>query len=87
MAVVPFMDTICPDAIRLHGIGAEVARFGTCAASQGGKMLPPISGVPIDINVGILYVFALAGMGIIGATIAGWSSDNKFSLLGGLRAA
>jgi NADH-quinone oxidoreductase subunit H len=87
MAVVPFMDTLCPDAIRLHGIGAEVARFGTCAASNGPKMLPPISGVPIDINVGILYVFALAGMGIIGATIAGWSSDNKFSLLGGLRAA
>ncbi|MGZ5968594.1 MAG: complex I subunit 1/NuoH family protein [Polyangiales bacterium] len=87
MAVVPFMDTLCLDSVRLHGIGAEVARFGTCAASSGMKQLPPISGVPIDINVGILYVFALAGMGIIGATIAGWSSDNKFSLLGGLRAA
>ena len=40
-----------------------------------------------DLNVGILYVFAMAGTGIVGAAIAGWASDNKFSLLGGLRAA
>jgi NADH-quinone oxidoreductase subunit H len=39
------------------------------------------------LNVGILYVFALAGQGIVGAAIAGASSDNKFSLMGGLRAA
>lgn len=39
-----------------------------------------------DLNVGILYVFAMASTGIIGAAIAGWASDNKFSLLGGLRA-
>jgi NADH-quinone oxidoreductase subunit H len=40
-----------------------------------------------SINVGILYVFAIAGTGIVGAAIAGYSSDNKFALLGGLRAA
>ncbi|MGK3997209.1 complex I subunit 1/NuoH family protein [Sorangium sp. So ce1024] len=40
-----------------------------------------------DLNVGILYLFAMAGTGIIGAALAGWASDNKFSLLGGLRAA
>jgi len=34
-----------------------------------------------------IYVFALAGQGIVGAAIAGWSSDNKFSLMGALRAA
>lgn len=39
-----------------------------------------------DLNVGILYVFAMASTGIIGAAIAGWASDNKFALLGGLRA-
>ena len=39
------------------------------------------------LGVGILYVFAMAGQGIIGAAIAGWSSDNKFSLMGALRAA
>ncbi len=39
------------------------------------------------LNVGLLYVFALAGQGIVAAAIAGWSSDNKFSLMGALRAA
>jgi NADH:ubiquinone oxidoreductase subunit H len=40
-----------------------------------------------SLNIGILYMFALAGSGIIGAAVAGYASDNKFSLLGGLRAA
>ncbi|MFW6050026.1 MAG: complex I subunit 1/NuoH family protein [Myxococcota bacterium] len=40
-----------------------------------------------SVNVGILYIFAIAGTGIIGAAIAGYASDNKYSLLGGLRAA
>lgn len=40
-----------------------------------------------DINVGILYVFAIAGTGVVGAAIAGYSSDSKYSLLGGVRAA
>lgn len=41
----------------------------------------------VDLNVGILYFFALGSVGIVGAALAGWASDNKFSLLGGLRAA
>jgi NADH-quinone oxidoreductase subunit H len=45
----------------------------------------PLQIAPLD--VGILYVFAIAGQGIVGAAIAGWASDNKFSLMGGLRAA
>jgi len=40
-----------------------------------------------NLNVGILYIFAVGGTGVIAAAIAGYSSDNKFSLLGGLRAA
>lgn len=46
--------------------------------------------VPLQVaslNVGILYMFAIGGTGIIGAALAGYASDNKFSLLGGLRAA
>ena len=46
--------------------------------------------VPLQVatlNVGILFIFAIASTGIIGAAIAGYASDNKFSLLGGIRAA
>jgi NADH-quinone oxidoreductase subunit H len=39
-----------------------------------------------DINVGILYVFAVVSIGVYGIMIGGWGSNNKFSLLGALRA-
>jgi NADH-quinone oxidoreductase subunit H len=47
----------------------------------------PISLQVANINVGILYVFAIAGTGVVGAAIAGYSSDSKYALLGGVRAA
>jgi NADH-quinone oxidoreductase subunit H len=39
-----------------------------------------------DINVGVLYITAIASIAVYGVVLAGWSSDNKFSMLGGLRA-
>jgi NADH-quinone oxidoreductase subunit H len=39
-----------------------------------------------NLNVGVLYMFAVASIGPYGAALAGWASNNKFSLIGGLRA-
>ncbi len=40
---------------------------------------------PADVNVGLLVIFAVTSMGVYGIVLAGWSSNNKYSLLGGLR--
>jgi NADH-quinone oxidoreductase subunit H len=60
-----------------------------------GKLIPPLADwfggrtYPMQVanlNAGLLVVFAFSGLTILGTMLAGWSSDNKFSLLGGLRA-
>ncbi len=90
-AVIPFGGTVCfrdMDKDGALGFGdlthvtELVGRSGQCAAGELAVQLQVA-----DLNVGLLYVFAIAGTGIIGAALAGWASDNKFALLGGLRAA
>lgn len=41
--------------------------------------------VGADVSIGILYLFALTSLSVYGIVLAGWSSNNKFSLLGGIR--
>lgn len=38
-----------------------------------------------DVNIGILYILALTSLGVYGITLSGWSSNNKYSLFGGIR--
>jgi NADH-quinone oxidoreductase subunit H len=73
LAVIPFADKILPDSVTIYGQTLDL----TVASLN--------RGVIADINIGVLYVFAVAGMAVYGAVIAGWSSNNKYSLLGALR--
>ncbi len=47
-----------------------------------GKKIPLVVS---DINVGLLYAFAMSSLGVYGVALGGWASSSKFSLLGGLR--
>jgi NADH-quinone oxidoreductase subunit H len=71
-AVVPFGGMLDPGAL----VPALAPWFG-------GRRYP-MQVAPLD--AGLLIVFAFGGFSIIGAMLAGWASENKFSLLGGLRA-
>jgi NADH-quinone oxidoreductase subunit H len=48
----------------------------------GGREIPLIGA---DVSIGVLYVFALTSLSVYGIVLAGWSSNSKFSLMGGLR--
>lgn len=70
-AVIPFGDSI---EIAGYKIPLQIAAY----ADQAGTVF--------DLNIGVLYILAMASLGVYGIVLAGWSSNSKYSLLGGLRA-
>ncbi len=60
-----------------------VVPFGNDITIWGEKIPMVIA----DINVGLLYVFALSSLGVYGVALGGWASNSKFALLGGIRGA
>jgi len=60
-----------------------VVPFGNSIALWGKKI--PL--VITDLNVGLLFVFALSSLGVYGVALGGWASNSKYSLLGGIRGA
>jgi NADH-quinone oxidoreductase subunit H len=57
-----------------------VASFLTFGALAFGKSLHAI-----DFNIGVFYIIAVSSLGIIGVLLAGWSSNNKYSMIGAMR--
>ncbi|MBU8933004.1 MAG: NADH-quinone oxidoreductase subunit NuoH [candidate division Zixibacteria bacterium] len=45
----------------------------------------PITGIVSDLNIGVLWVFAVTSLGVYGLVLAGWSSGSKYSLMGAIR--
>ena len=60
-----------------------VVPFGSSMKIWGQEIPLVIS----DLNVGLLYVFALSSLGVYGVALGGWASNSKFALLGGIRGA
>ncbi len=73
LAVIPFAKDILPATLTIYGQKIDLTVAGL---NQG---------VIADINVGLLYVFAMGSLAVYGAVLGGWASNNKYSLLGGLR--
>jgi NADH-quinone oxidoreductase subunit H len=74
-------------------LGPSIAMMTACLT---GAVIPwgsylDLDGVQValqvtDINIGVLYIFAVVSIGVYGVMIGGWASNNKFSLMGAIRA-
>ncbi len=72
------------------GLAMLCACIGTAVIPWGQDMVIGGRVVPLqvaEINVGLLYIFGVIALGVYGAMIGGWASNNKYSLLSAIRAA
>ncbi|HWA79789.1 MAG TPA: NADH-quinone oxidoreductase subunit NuoH [Acetobacteraceae bacterium] len=82
-----FKETIIPaGANRVLFVLAPMITFGLAVLAWA--VIPVNNGWGIaDLNVGILYLFAISSLGVYGIIIAGWASNSKYAFLGALRSA
>ena len=77
-----FIHALAPMISITVAVGAlAVIPFGNYIVIGGQK----ISLMVANVNIGVLYILAMSSLGVYGITLSGWSSNNKYSLLGGLR--
>lgn len=79
-------EDITPDGADrwVHFLSPVVVMFATIMTFA---VIPWGNLFPSDINVGVLFIVAVGGLHTLGMLMAGWASNNKFALLGGMRAA
>ena len=65
----------------LHLVTCGVVPFGSSITISGYEIPLQIA----DINIGVLYILAITSLGVYGVVLGAWASNNKYSLLGGLR--
>ena len=68
-------------AITMALLSISVIPFGPVIEVFGHKTAMQLT----DLNIGVLFILAASSMGVYGIALAGWSSNNKYALLGGLR--
>ena len=77
-----FLHTLAPIiSISVALVTFAVVPFGDTITLFGTEVKLMIA----SVNIGVLYILALTSLGVYGITLSGWSSNNKYSLLGGLR--
>lgn len=88
-AKLMFKEDITPAAVDrlIYFIAPAIALFpaftlGGTLPSGPFPLLTPVA----DVNIGVLYVLAISSLGVYGLVLAGYSANNKYSLMGGLRA-
>ena len=88
-------EEIIPDVSNkwLFILGPSIAMLTACMTGVvipwGGTLIMHGTAYPLqitDINIGILYLFGVVSIGVYGIMIGGWASNNKYSLLGAIRA-
>jgi NADH-quinone oxidoreductase subunit H len=79
-------DWIPPFADRAVFVIAPAVIMVTVLLSLAVVPVTPAIGV-VSLNIGLLFFLAMSSLGVYGVVLAGWASDSKYSLIGGLRAA
>jgi len=78
----PFLHSLAPIISIMVALSTfAVVPFGDTITLFGREIKLMIA----DVNIGVLYILAMTSLGVYGITLSGWASNNKYSLLGGLR--
>src|SRR6516165_10125370 len=80
----PFLHTLAPLAAVIPALAAFAVVPFADVLEIGGRT---INLQAASLDVGVLYILAMASLGVYGIVLAGWASNSKYSLLGGLRSA